>query len=128
MQPNINLLEPPNEIQAEDLTSLEVQFYVSLPAQATKAPLRETDYVIPRGTLNEIVQQEGPVVEAVVRDSVAPSLTQTDSEETETESSWNPITTAAVIVTAVLVSVVGIGLICTAVYKYKKRSVSTIHF
>lgn len=125
MQPNVRLLEPPTELRAEDstnVTSLEVTFYVTLPDQATKSPLRETDYVIPRGTLNIIVQQDSTVVEAVVRDSVAPPLTQPapESEKPESETTWSPGLIVAVVVAAVLFSVIVLGIVCTVIYKLKK--------
>ena len=55
--------------------ALEIRFYVILPNNAERAPYRETNYVVPRVTLSEIVNQDGAVIEAVVRNSLSPSLT-----------------------------------------------------
>ena len=60
----------------DGLLVLEVPFYVVLPSDAERAPYRETNYVVPRATLSEIVSQDGAVIEAVVRNSLSPPLTQ----------------------------------------------------
>lgn len=59
----------------EGTLSLEIRFYVILPSNAERDPYRETNYVIPRATLSEIVSRDGDVIEAVVRDSLSPPLT-----------------------------------------------------
>ena len=57
------------------IRALEIRFYVILPNNAERAPYRETNYVVPRVTLSEIVNQDGAVIEAVVRNGLSPSLT-----------------------------------------------------
>ena len=55
--------------------ALEIRFYVILPSNAERAPYRETDYVVPRATLSEIISQDKEVIEAFVRNSLSPPLT-----------------------------------------------------
>ena len=55
--------------------ALEIRFYVVLPSNAERAPYRETNYVVPRATLSEIISQDGDVIEAFVRNSLSPPLT-----------------------------------------------------
>ena len=55
--------------------ALEIRFYVILPSNAERAPYRETNYVVPRATLLEIINKDGDVIEAVVRNSLSPPLT-----------------------------------------------------
>ena len=60
---------------ARGTIALEIRFYVVLPSNAERAPYRETDYVVPRATLSEIISQDGEVIEAFVRNSLSPPLT-----------------------------------------------------
>lgn len=118
VQLHVVLLEDyPKEIQTGEVTALELRFYVILPDDATKAPQRETDYVIPRGTLNQILQDDSEVIEAIVRDSVASSITTVESSL----NSWKVIAISFVVITAVLISVIAVVAIAVASYKYKQR-------
>jgi hypothetical protein len=74
---NTRELEIPSSSSSgeEGTLTLEIRFYVVLPSNAERAPYRETNYVVPRATLSEIVSQDGEVIEAFVRDSLSPPLT-----------------------------------------------------
>lgn len=61
--------------EARGTVALEIRFYVILPSNAERAPYRETNYVVPRATLSQIVSQDGDVIEAFVRNSLSPPLT-----------------------------------------------------
>ena len=111
------LQDYPKEIRTEEVTALELRFYVILPDDATKAPQRETDYVIPRGTLNQILQDDSGVIEAIVRDSVAPSITTVESSL----SNWKGIAISLLVIIAVLISVTAVVAIAVAIYRYKRR-------
>ena len=125
MDPNVILIAPPSEMITTDdtsqVTSLEVQFYVILPESAIKAPVRETDFVVPRGTLNQIVQQDSMVIEAVVRDSVAPPLTEESDTTAEPTNKWQDVAISALVFAAVLISVIAVVLVAVVVTQYKKR-------
>jgi len=107
----------PRRFETGEVTALELRFYVILPDDATKAPQRETDYVIPRGTLNQILQDDSEEIEAIVRDSVAPSITTVESSL----NSWKVIAISFLVITAVLISVIAVVVIAVAIYKYKQR-------
>ena len=119
----------PVEAVMNDITLLEVNFYVSLPDDASKAPLRDTNYVIPRSTLNEIVQLDSGIIEAVVRDSVSASFTQGNSGSSvqSSERRWREATIAISVIAAVILSVIVMVMIVIAVYKSKRRSVGISH-
>ena len=102
----------------EDTTetiSLQVKFYVKLPDAASRAPYRETNYVVPRATLTRIVEQDEKVIEAVVRDSVSPSLT------VKAVDGWLVSGSILVVISAILVSVMLLAGIIAVVYKYKQK-------
>ena len=62
-------------VSADSTTSLGIQFYVTLPTEVSRSPNRETNYVIPRATLDLIVEKDGQTIEAVVRDTVTQRTT-----------------------------------------------------
>lgn len=97
---------------------LNVTFYVSLPERAARATYRTTDYVIPGNTLAVIVDDEEPVIQAQVRDSVAPSLTNRESASGDKTLVW------AVPISALAVSALALTLIIMVVRKavmYRKK-------
>lgn len=103
------------DVVSEDTVSLRVQFYVTLPTDATRSPYRQTNYVVPRVTLSLIVEQDGGTIEAVVRDSVAPSLTRVEAID-----GWM---IATLVILAIVIPTVLVVIICITVYKIKQRYV-----
>lgn len=103
---------------SDDTVSLQVQFYVTLPSDASKSPFRQTNYVVPKATLNLIVEQESQTIEALVRDSVSPPLTQTPAI-----NGWMICTIVLAAILMAICSSVLISLSGYAVYRFKKRFV-----
>lgn len=124
IQPHVVILEDkttevkPGEASAvsqnSDTVSLQIQFYVKLPSEVGRSPYRATNYVVPRATLSRIVQQDREVIGAVVRNSVAPSLTDT------VLSGWKVVAAVCLAVISLILAglvFVGVGYV---VYKYKQ--------
>lgn len=95
------------------VTSLHIKFYVKLPDQAHRSPTRTTNYVVPKTTLNQIVNQDKDVISAVVRNSVSPSLTE------NILNSWKVVAIVFVVVVslAILLSLVVIAFFVAHKYK-----------
>lgn len=89
------------------VSALRLTFYVILPDDAERAPYRETNYVVPRATLSEIVNQDGAVIEAVVRNSLSPPLTRS----VEQVNGWQVAgVTFSIIFSIILVAIILIVL------------------
>lgn len=98
---------------------LNITFYVSLPEGASRATYRTTDYVIPKNTLATIMDEEEPVIQAQVRDSVAPPLTNNrESAGGDHVLVW--AVTVSVLLAVVILSVI-IVVVVKAVMHRKKR-------
>ena len=98
-----------------DTVSLLIKFYVRLPDRASRSPNRATNYVVPGPTLRQIVEDDNEVIGAVVRNSVAPSLTA------ELLGGWRVVATVCLVVISVAVTVAIMAGIGVAAYKYKER-------
>ena len=103
------------DVVSEDTVSLQVQFYVTLPLDASRSPYRQTNYVVPRATLSLIVEQDGGTIQAVVRDSVSPPLTRVEAVD-----GWM---IATLVILAIVIPTVLIVCISITVYKIKERFV-----
>ena len=101
-----------------DLLALEVPFYVVLPSDAERAPYRETDYVVPRATLSEIVSQDGAVIEAVVRNKLSPPLTQSVQH---VPNLWQDAGIVFSVVTSILIFAVVLAAVIKAVQFFKAK-------
>ena len=100
-------------VQSESDTS--VSFYVVLPSEAERAPYRETNYVVPKATLSEIVNQDGGVIRAVVRDSLSPPLTASVEPITD---GWKSVGIAFICITIVV--------LCVVVFVVMRKAISVI--
>ena len=101
-----------------DLLALEVPFYVVLPSDAERAPYRETDYVVPRATLSEIVSQDGAVIEAVVRNKLSPPLTQSVQH---VPNLWQDAGIVFSVVSSTLIFAVVLAAVIKAVQFFKAK-------
>ena len=105
----------PTDQPESDLATLQVVFYVVLPSGAERAPYRETNYVVPKATLSYIVDQDGEVIQAVVRNSLSPHLT---TSAQLIPDRWMIIGSIFIMIT--------IGLLCLVLLFVMKRIFTTI--
>ena len=105
----------PTDQPDSDLTTLQVVFFVILPSGAERAPYRETNYVVPKATLSYIVDQDGEVIQAVVRNSLSPPLT----------ISTKPIPNSWMIVGSTFMAF-AIGLLCLVLLFVLRRTFTAI--
>ena len=101
-----------------DLLAIEVPFYVILPSDAERAPYRETDYVVPRATLSDIVSQDGAVIEAVVRNKLSPPLTQS---VLQVPNLWQDAGIVFSIVSSILILALVLAALIKAVQFFKVK-------
>ena len=107
-------LEPSDD---RDTVSLKVEFYVKLPDRVNLSPNRATNYVVPRATLKQIVREDNDVIGAVVRNSVAPSLTE------QVLNSWWVVAIVFIVVLSVAIAAAMATVLGYAAYKYWQRYV-----
>ena len=100
------------------IAALQVLFYVALPGDAERAPYRETNYVIPRATLSEIVSQDGVVIQAVVRNSLSPLLTHSVAHVTDV---WQVVGIVFSVAFSVLLFALLIAVSIKVVFKITER-------
>ena len=99
-----------------DTVSLKIEFYVKLPNRVTdRAPNRATNYVVPKATLKQIVREDNDVIGAVVRNSVAPSLTE------QILNGWRVVATVCLVIISVAVTAAIVAAVSFAAYKYWER-------
>lgn len=101
------------------VTSLRIQFYVRLPDSVSRSPRSATNFVVPQATLRQIVSQDGDTIGAVVRNSVAPSLT--GREGAEPLGGWEVVGVACVVLVSVAVFSAVVAGVVLAAHKYKQR-------
>ena len=121
IQPYITIL--PNyttEINPSDATShqhtltLQLRFYVRLPEDASRSPNRATNYVVPKLTLDRIVEQDKEFIGAVVRNTLAPPLTITNL------NGWMILASVCIVLLSMEVIVAIVFLVVFRVHKYKQ--------
>ena len=106
-------------VQSEsDTSNLLVSFYVVLPSGAERAPYRETNYVVPKATLSEIVNQDGGVIQAVVRNSLSPPLTASVEPIAD---SWKSVGIAFICITIIVLCVVVLVVLRKAISVIKAK-------
>ena len=99
--------------------ALEVRFYVILPSNAKRAPYRETNYVVPRATLSEIIGQDGDVIEAFVRNNL--SLPLTAPKAIHQVDGWQVVGMAfSILFSVIIVALILVGLSKVAIIIKKK--------
>ena len=87
-------------------TNLNVTLYVTLPEGIERADYRTTDYVVPGTTLTTLLRDDKPVIEAQVRDSVAPRKQPTSG----TNDSW-----VWGLTVSIAIVLVGTCIVCTVI-------------
>ena len=104
------------EVQGSEQTIyLQVQFYVVLPDDASKAPFRQTNFVVPRSALTQIVDQDRTIIEAFVRDSVSPPLTIVSTNV------WRTMAAVLLVILAVILSVLIVLLAAVCQHMIKQK-------
>ena len=104
--------------EAGGTLALEIRFYVILPSNAERAPYRETNYVVPRATLSEIISQDGDVIEAFVRNNLSPPLTPKATHQVDW---WQVVGMAfSVLFSVIVVALILVGLRKVAIIIKKK--------
>ena len=98
-----------------DTVSLKIEFYVKLPDRVDRSPNRATNYVVPKATLKQIVREDNDVIGAVVRNSVAPSLTE------QILNGWRVVATVCLVIISVAVTAAIVAAVSFAAYKYWER-------
>lgn len=100
---------------------LNVTFYVSLPEGATRAAYRTTDNVIPGNTLAMIMEDEEPVIQAQVRDSVSPPLTSRESAARGDGTLLWAVPLTVLVVSALVLTVIIVVVVKAVMYMYRKK-------
>ena len=101
-----------------DISVLQVTFYVLLPSDAERAPYRETNFVVPRSTLSEIVRQDEAVIQAVVRNSLSPLLTHHVQQLTD---AWQVVGISFLLLFSVVVIALLIVTLIKRVFVIKEK-------
>ena len=98
------------EQESDGDSQLSVYLYVVLPVGVARSLSRETDYVVPQNTLQEIISKNSKTIGAIVRDAVRITLIS-DSRF------WKQLATSLLVIILLLGTVVFVAMVFTKVYK-----------